>query len=214
MSLGRLLLMGLGGIAIVIASFEATTIGLNWLAGPAGNEPASDNPIQLYGDAVASTPEWQESTVFEFKGNGIAKIRGTSNLHCLTKKCKLSAKVEFGSTTAAPQGEIIVGQSFHGEHGWHLLWTPGQLYLQGEGGAQIVVPFTPVVGQTYVITTTNIKDAVQLSINGTPVSAPSSSPFTDIARDVTVGGREAPGASAGSNHFVGKVSELKIDYLH
>jgi Transposase, Mutator family len=202
----------LAGIAIVLLSFAGTTFLLNWLwntsePSMSGQQPAAGKTIITSGDAIASTSVLRDDTRFQFKGNGLARIEGTAGLKCLARKCSILATVEFGAS-APEKGDMIVSQSYIGEHGWHLLWLPGMLYLQMEGGGsnQIAAPFTPSPGQRYAIQIANEDQQVTMSIDGKIVGTTKQSPFTDIARDVTVGGRDGPSP----NYFIGAVSNLRI----
>jgi hypothetical protein len=208
---GKRMLMVLGAGVLVGAAFLATILVLNWLAptGSSSDQLLLGKPIVTTGDATTSTTSLQDGTIFELRGSGLARIDDSNRLNCLTEKCSLSVDLMFGSANANAQGEVIVGQSFAGEHGWHLLWIPGQLYLQAEGITQIVIPFTPTPGQTYRIKTMNKQSLVVMSINGNSIP-PNRSHFTDIARDVTVGGRATAGSAVGANFFVGRVSNLQI----
>jgi hypothetical protein len=206
----------LGAVAIVIVVFLVTTFILQWQSGSQGQqglrqgEPLFGKLIVLSGmsgSATASTPALRENTVFKFDGNGFARIVGSSSLKCLTQKCNLSATVEFATTTPTASGEVIVGQSTAEGGGWHLLWVPGQLILQPQGGgAQINAPFSPDVSRPYAVQIANGDRQVTMSIDGKVVGTSEPSPFTDTALDVTVGGR---GGSV-ANTFVGKISNLRI----
>jgi hypothetical protein len=201
-------MMSAGAVAIVVALFF---IILNYVAPPISFSPGDDviagKTILITGDAKASTSTLEDSTYFQFKGNGFAQIKGTAGLRCLTNKCTLSATLVFESPIPE-QYEVIFGQSYHGELGWHLLWIPGQLYLQPDGGSrsQIVVPFTPKPGEKYAIQIANSGQNIAMSIDGEIVGTSKVSPITDIARDLTIGGRGGPR----TNGFVGRVSDLRI----
>jgi hypothetical protein len=206
----RILLIALGGLCVVLVAFVGTTLVLNWLMGPpdVAGQPLLGKTIVTSGGASASTRIFQADTSFQFKGNGFARIEGTKGLNCLTHRCNLSATVEFAS--ANPSGQaVIVGQSYAGgEQGWHLIWIPGQLYLQPDGGGpnQIAAAFTPNPGERYEIDIVNKNSLVTMSINGATVGATKEAPFKDIARDLTIGGRDGPSMNA----FTGKVSHLAI----
>jgi cell wall assembly regulator SMI1 len=124
----------------------------------------------------------------------------------LTKKCGLSATLAFESPNPE-RYESIVGQFFNAVPGWHVLWTPGWLYLQPDGGGdhQIVTPFTPTVGQKYALLIANEGQQVIMSIDGKVVGSSQISPLTDVSHDVVVGGLDGD-----NNEFVGTVSDLRI----
>jgi hypothetical protein len=193
---------------VVIAAFLGTIFVLNWLEGPRLVEPLLGKIFAKVGSARVSTPALQHDTVFQFNGTGFIRIVGSSSLQCLTQKCNLSATIEFGSTDAAAIGEVIVGQSSAEGGGWHLLWVPGQLIIQPQGGGvQITAPFTPAVNHPYAIQITNDDQKIAMSIDGNIVGMiAGQSPFVDVAHDVTVGGRDG----AQMNPFVGKISGLRI----
>jgi hypothetical protein len=202
----------LGAAAIVVAAFFITNAVLNYWSGSIG--PSSDGGnvlagkmIVTSGDAITSTSTLQNDTSLRFKGKGFARIVGTSGLKCLTNKCSFSAAITFASATP-DKYEVIFGQSYNGERGWHLLWIPGQLYLQPDGGDsnQIVVPFTPKPDQEYTIQLVNSSRGATMSIDGKVVGASNHSPMTDIARDITVGGRDG----SSTNGFAGGVSDLRM----
>jgi hypothetical protein len=204
-----------GAAAVVVISFCVTTLALNYWSGSSDGSgppgPSGDvlagKAIATSGDATASTLAVQDDTLFQFKGNGFARINGTSGLKCLTNKCSFAATVTFTSATP-DKYEIILGQSFNGELGWHLLWTPGALYLQPDGGGkgQIVVPFTPRPEQKYLIDVVNTGQEIKMSIDGKVVGTSNQSPMTDIVRDVTVGGRDG----TVTNGFAGTVSDFRM----
>jgi peptidoglycan/LPS O-acetylase OafA/YrhL len=201
----RTTIISAGAVVIVVTLFYIALSSVEPV-GP-GDDVIAGNTIVTSGDATASTPILYDSTTFQFKGNGFAQIKRTAGLKCLTNKCTLSATMVFGSSIP-DQYEVIFGQSYHGERGWHLLWTPGQLYLQPDGGgnSQIIVPFTPKPGERYAIQIVNSDQGVTISIDGNVVGTSRVSPMTDIVRDLTIGGREGPR----SNGFVGSVSNLRV----
>jgi hypothetical protein len=204
--------MWAGAVAIVIAAFLITNAVLNYFSGSIG--PSSDvgnvlagKTIITSGDATASTLTLHDNTDLRFKGSGFARIVGTSGLKCLTNRCSFSTTIAFASATPEKY-EVIFGQSYSGERGWHLLWIPGRLYLQPDGGdsSQIVVPFTPKPDQKYAIEVANSGSGVTVSIDGNVVGTSKQSPMTDIARDVTIGGRDG----ASTNGFAGSITDARL----
>jgi hypothetical protein len=217
----RTLLFTLAGAVIVVTSFVATTFILNWLSvagdGSASSrdQPALGKEITIIGDAGASTPILQADTSFNFRGDGLARIEDTSGLRCLTNKCSFSVAVEFPGSKPdkSDHYEVIIGQTYAGEAGWHLLWTTGGLYIQPDGGGsikQMTIPFFPTPGEKYVIEVMSGESQVSMVVNGKIVDTNSQSPFTDIARPLTVGGREGPEPTY---LFAGKISNLRITSL-
>lgn len=207
MSVGSLSLKVLGGLMIVAASFGGTTALLNWLSSDR-EQAALGKPLVITGSAAASTPVLQDATKFQFDGKGFVTIEGTADLQCATNKCGVSLVADFTSSNAG-SGEILVGQSYAGEHGWHLLWIPGQLILQPDGGGnQIASSFSPTIGQQYKIEITNASNGVSMLVNDKEVALNKNTPFTNIARNITVGGR----AGAAMNGFVGNIHDLKITH--
>jgi hypothetical protein len=137
----------LAGMAIVLLSSAGTTFILNWLwntseSSISGQQPADGKAIITSGDASASTSVLQDDTRFQFKGNGLARIEGTAGLKCLASKCSILATVEFG-LSAPEKGDMIVSQSYLGEHGWNLLWLPSPI-----GGWRQQPNRRPIYGET------------------------------------------------------------------
>ena len=201
------------GLAVVVISFLGTTLILDrlWpyvaLPEPSdGENLLAGKKIVTYGDAIASTAIFQKDTEFRFGGHGFARIDGTANLKCLTKKCGVAATVVFNSPNPEKY-EAIVGQFFNAVPGWHVLWIPGRLYLQPDGGGdhQIAAPFTPIAGKKYALLIANDGRQVTMSIDGKVVGSSQLSPLTDVSQDVTVGG-----LNGDNNEFVGTVSDLRI----
>jgi hypothetical protein len=216
----------IGAVVLTVIAFWVTLYALNrWSAPPvsvcsdavrsSGNsaeERESDNALAgkqiiTCGNAAVSSSVLEDKTEFRFKGRGFARIEGTSGLKCLTNRCGFSVTVTFPSPTPETY-QIIIGQSINGQPGWHLLWTPGQLYLQADSSVknQIVVPFTPDLGVGYQIELTNSNDGVTMLINHKIVARSEQSPLTDIERDVTVGGRDG----YPTNGFIGSVTNLRL----
>jgi hypothetical protein len=69
----------------------------------------------------------------------------------------------------------------------------GRLVLQSEGSTNpLAVPFVPKPGQRYKIDVARDDQEVTMSIDGMVTSRSRDIPFTDLARDVTIGGRPGP----------------------
>ena len=116
------------------------------------------------------------------------EIQNTNGLQCLKFNCSFSLALTFASTPATTQ--LIIGQSVFGELGWHLLWTGGGLLLQTDGGANpLAAPFAPKPGQRYKIDLVRDEHEVKLSVDDVVLAKSSTLPFTDLARNVTIGGR-------------------------
>ena len=210
MSVGSVSLKVLGGLVIVAISFGGTKALLDWLS-PDREQLGLGRPLAITGSAVASTTVLQDATKFQFDGKGYVTIEGTADLPCATIKCGVSLVADFTSSSAG-SGEILVGQSFAGEHGWHLAWIPGQLVLQSDGGGnQITSSFSPTIGQQYKIEIINASDGVRMLVDGKEADSNKNlpTPFTNIARNITVGGRAGPIM----NGFVGNIYDMRITRL-
>jgi hypothetical protein len=108
---------------------------------------------------------------------------------------------------AAGELQLIIGQSFSGENGWHLLLVKGRLMLQREGGSnELAAPFTPKPGQRYKVEIVRDDRGTSVSVDGVVLAKGEVLPFTDIARNLTIGGRAGPHRAA----FTGAVSEVRI----
>ncbi len=187
---GSIMLKIIGGVGVAVLSFWATLRFLDYF--PAGfpfGETGSNYAITMFGNATSSAPYLAKTTRLQFRGGGYAQIQDTKGLLCRTFLCNFSMSVEFsGPTPSSPQ--LIVGQSYSGERGWHLLLAGGQLVLQIDGGEQqIAASFAPDKGRRYVIDILSSTQEVKLSVDGVVIVTGKSQLFTDINRDITIGGR-------------------------
>jgi hypothetical protein len=179
----------LSGAALVALSFWLTLQALEYLQSQW--EPVGSNIILTYGDASASTISFGKDAKFRFPGNGYVELQDTRGLQCRTFNCSFSLAVSFAPIQADPQ--FIIGQSFDGQPGWHLLLGGGRLVLMTEGGTNLVgTPFVPKPGQRYQIDLARDDHEVTMSVDGTVAAKSKDIPFTDLARDVTIGGRPGP----------------------
>jgi hypothetical protein len=199
------LLRSAAGVGIIILSFWLTLLLLR----PSSTEPIRSKVILIYGDTSSSNLFLDESSTLQFAGAGHAELQDTNALKCLELHCYFSLKVSFGSA-ASSETRLIVGQSRAGESGWHLLWAAGRLVLQTEGGAnQIDALFEPKVGQRYKIEISQQEHDVRLAVDGIALTSGKTSPLTDTPRNITFGGRPAPG----SMPFIGSVTDVQIKRL-
>jgi hypothetical protein len=179
----------LSGAGLFALSFWLTLQALEYFQSQW--EPIRSNIILTYGDASASTIAFGTDAKFKFPGNGYVEIQNTRGLQCRTFNCSFSLSVTFAPIQADPQ--FIIGQSFDGQKGWHLLLGGGRLVLQSEGSTNpLTIPFVPKPGQRYKIDVARDDQEVTMSIDGTLTSRSRDIPFTDLARDVTIGGRPGP----------------------
>jgi hypothetical protein len=155
-------------------------------------EPIDSNIILTFGDASASTVAFSKDARFKFPGiNGYVEIQNTNGLQCQKFNCSFSLALTFASTQSDPQ--LIIGQSVYGEIGWHLLWTGGRLLLQTDGGANaLAAPFAPKPGRRYKIDIVRDELEVKLSVDDVVLAKSNTLPFTDLPRNVTIGGRSGP----------------------
>jgi hypothetical protein len=197
-------LKGLGGAALIALSFWLTLQGLDYFQ--SSWEQIRSNTILTFGDASSSAASLTDGVVLQFPGNGYVEIQNTKSLQCLKFKCRFSLAVDFGPTPA-PHTQLIIGQSFYGEIGWHLIFDAGRLLLQADGGGNNTsAPFNPKPSQRYRIDINRTDQEVSLAVDNVVVAKSKEMPFTDTARDLSIGGR------AGSIRLplAGTVSEVQI----
>ena len=179
----------LGGAALAALSFWVTLHAIEYFQ--SRWEPIRSSTILTFGDAFASAITFNSGAKFQFPGIGYVQIQDTKALHCHKFKCSFSLAVSFSPSKTDPQ--LIIGQSYYGEIGWHLLWSAGHLLLQTDGGANsLAVPFVPKVGQRYKIDIARDDDEVKLSVDDVVLGRSKQIPFTDLGRDLTIGGRAGP----------------------
>ena len=180
----------LAGAGVFALSFWLTLLAMDYFESPW--DPILSNPISSFGDASSSTPTLTDDSQFRFPGNGYVEIGDTKTLQCLRFDCKFSLKVAFGSSPISDT-QLIIGQSSLNEPGWHLLFAGGRLILQTDGGSkELAAALAPKVGQSYKFDIVRDQNTVRLSVDGVVVAEGQVSPFTDIARDLTIGGRPGP----------------------
>jgi hypothetical protein len=194
-----------GGAALIALSFWTTLQVIEYFQ--SSWQPIRSDIILTFGDASASSIYLTDSTKFQFGGYGYALIQGTNGLQCLKYRCKFSLAVTFAPVMADPQ--LIIGQSFQGETGWHLFLTGGgrRLLLQTDGGAnELAAPFSMKPGQSYKIGIARDDQGTRLSVDDLVVAKSSAIPFTDLARNLTLGGREGPVA----HQLMGTITHVQI----
>jgi hypothetical protein len=193
----------LSGAGLIALSFWLTLHAMEYFQSQW--EQVRSNAILTFGDASASAISFNEYTKFQFSGNGYAQIQDTKSLQCLKFKCSFSLMATFAPSQSSPQ--LIIGQSFNGEPGWHLLVGGGRMVLLPDGGnMEVAASFTPELGQRYKIDITRDEQEVRLSVNDIVVAKSRSMPFTELARDLTIGGRPGPSMFA----FAGTISDVQI----
>jgi hypothetical protein len=196
----------LAGAGVFALSFWLTLLVLDHPQSPW--EPIRSNPILTFGDASSSSRTLTDGVTFRFGGNGYAEIENTQGLQCLKYECRFSLTVAFAPLPAELQ--LIIGQSFSGENGWHLLLVKGRLMLQREGGSnELAAPFIPKPGQRYKLEIARDDRGTSVSVDGVVLVKGEVLPFTDIARNLTMGGRPGPTTAA----LTGAVSEVEISRL-
>jgi hypothetical protein len=179
----------LSGAGLVALSFWLTLQAFEYFQSQW--EPISSNIILTYGDASASTIAFDKHAKFKFPGNGYVELQNTRGLQCRTFNCSFSLVVAFAPIQSDPQ--FIIGQSFQGQPGWHLLLGGGRLVLLTENSTNpLAVPFVPKPGQRYKIDIARDDHEVTMMVDDVTVAKSRAIPFTDLARDVTVGGRPGP----------------------
>jgi hypothetical protein len=195
----------LAGAAVFALSFWLTLLAMDQLEPVSPWDPNRSNPIATFGDASTTGRVLADDVTFRFGGNGYAEIEGTDGLQCLKYECKFSLMAAFAPLP--PPVQLIIGQSFSGENGWHLLLVGERLVLQIEGGTiNLDGPFTPKPGQRYKMEIARDGKGARVSVDGVVVVKGDVLPFTDIARNLTIGGRPGPNTSGLS----GAVSEVSI----
>ena len=193
----------LGGLGLSALSFWLTLQAMEYFQSPW--EPIRPPVILTFGDALASAISLTKDTKFQFPGNGYVELQNTKGLQCLKFKCNFSLTVAFGPIKTAPQ--FVIGQSSPDEAGWHLLWSEGRLVMQTDGGAvELAAAFSPKPGQRYKLDIATDEQGFKLSVDDAVVARSKSAPFTDLARDVTIGGRAGPNQQA----FTGAITEVRI----
>jgi hypothetical protein len=193
----------LSGAGLVALSFWLTLQAMEYFRSQW--EPIRSNTVLTFGDASASAINLTDHTKFSFPGNGYVQIEDTQRLQCLKFKCNFSLAVTFAPTQSIPQ--LIIGQSFAGELGWHLLVGGGRMVLLPDGGAiEVAAAFNPTLGQRYKIDIVRDEQEVKLSVNDIVVAKSTAMPFTDLARDLTIGGRSGQHGFP----FAGTVSDVQI----
>jgi hypothetical protein len=91
--------------------------------------------------------------------------------------------------TAAP-AQMVLGQSFSGTPGWHLLFTGGDLDLQTDGGiTRIVAAFRPERRAEYKIDVITDEEGCRIAIDAAVIAKGKVRPFVDVNRNLTIGGR-------------------------
>jgi hypothetical protein len=171
-------------------------------------EPIRSNNILTFGDASSSSRSLTDGVTFRFGGNGYAEVEDTKGLQCLKFECRFALTVAFAPMPADLQ--LIIGQSFEGENGWHLLFFRDRMILQREGGTiELAAPFAPKPGQRYKIEIARADQGARVSVDGVVLMKGDVLPFTDIARNLTIGGRAGPNTGA----LTGAVSEVDISRL-
>lgn len=192
----------LGCVGLGALSFWLTLHGMEYFQSPL--EPIRSKVILTFGEASASAIYLTKDTKFEFR-NGYAEIQDTKELQCRKFKCNFSLAVTFAPIASNTQ--LIIGQSFLGDASWHLLWHVGRLLLRTEDGAvELAAPFNPTPGQRYKIDIAQSEREVSLSVDGIVVAKSTSVPFTDLARNLTIGGRAGPITLA----LAGSITDLHI----
>ena len=193
----------LGGLGLSALSFWLSLLAMEYFQ--SRWEPIRPPVILTFGDALASAISLTKDTKFQFRGNGYVELQDTRGLQCLTFKCNFSLSVAFGPIKTTPQ--FLIGQSFPGEAGWHLRWGDGRLVLQTDGDAvELAAAFSPKPGQRNKIDIAPDEQGFKLSVDDAVVARSKSVPFTDLARDVTIGGRAGPNQQA----FTGAITEVQI----
>jgi hypothetical protein len=194
----------LAGAAVFALSFWLTLLVMDQFEPASPWEPIRSNPILTFGDASSSARALSDSVTLRFLGSGYAEIEDTKNLQCFKYDCKFSLTVAFSPMPV--QQQFIVGQSFVGEPGWHLLLLDGRLVLQTDGGMrQLEAAFSPKPGQRYKIDIEHIGEA-RIAVDDVVLARHPVVPFADIARNVTIGGRPGPSPLA----MTGAVSNVEI----
>jgi hypothetical protein len=178
----------LGGVGVIALSFSLTLVGIEYLRSPLEHL----RPIILtFGDASASAITLSEGTRLQFPGQGYVQLQDTKDLRCRKFSCHLSLAVTFGPTRADLQ--FIVGQSHPAEAGWLLMSGGGHLVLQTEHAEiRLGAPFSPKLGQRYKIDIVRDEQEVKLSVDDMELVRSRQVPLTDLARDLTIGGRPGP----------------------
>jgi hypothetical protein len=196
----------LAGAGLFALSFWLTLQAMDYFQSPW--EPIRSNAIATYGEASSSGRSFTDSVTFRFLGDGYAEVEDTNELQCLKFECRFSLVVAFAPTQAGQQ--LIIGQSFVAENGWHLLLVGGSLVLQREGGSiELAAPFTPKPGQRYKIDIARADRGVRISVDDVVLVSGDVVPFTDIARNLTIGGRAGPSQVP----LTGAVSDVEVARL-
>jgi hypothetical protein len=184
-----LVLKILAGAAVFAVSFWLTLLVLDHPQSPW--DPIRSNAILTFGDAWSSARTLSDGVTLRFLGNGYAEIDGTKDLQCFKYECKFSLTVAFAPTQVDQQ--FIVGQSFMGEPGWHLLLLGERLVLQTDGGMrQLDAAFSPKPGQRYKVDIAHADQEARIAVDGVVLARHPVLPFADIPRNVTIGGRAGP----------------------
>jgi hypothetical protein len=189
-------------VALIAASFWLTLEAIDhyrptW-------QPISSNKILTFGKASASPPALTPDTKFQFAGSGYIEIQGTEGLRCLTFRCHFTLMVTFYPTNANPQ--LILGQSNGGEDGWHLLFDGGRLLMQSGADNIVIVAFHPTPMQPFKFDIVRGGQETRFSIDDVIMTRTYANPFTDIAQNLTLGGRAGPTQLS----FTGAVSDVQI----
>ena len=194
----------LGGLALIVLSFWLTLQGLEHFQSEW--EPIRSKIILTFGDSSVSEISLTKNTKFRYGGYGYVELQDTKGLECRKFKCNFSLAIAFAPIQANPQ--FIIGQSYQGEAGWHLMWGGvGRLVLQTEGGAiELSAPFNPKPGQRYSIEIARDEQEVKLSVDDVVATKSKAVPFTDLARDLTIGGRAGPVPHS----FAGTITDVQI----
>jgi hypothetical protein len=181
----------IAGTAVFALSFWLTLLAMNQFEPASPWEPLRSNAILTFGDASSSARTLSDGVTLRFLGNGYAEIDGTKDLQCFKYECKFSLTVAVSPTQVEQQ--FIVGQSFMGEPGWHLLLLGERLVLQTDGGMrQLDTAFSPKPGQRYKVDIEHAEHEARIAVDGVVLARHPVVPFADLARNVTIGGRAGP----------------------
>lgn len=205
---GSLALKIVVGAGLFVSAFWLTLLVMDQFEPASPWQPIRSNAILTFGDASSSARTLTDSVSFRFLGKGHAEVEDTKGLRCRENQCRFSLIIAFAPQPADLQ--LIIGQSFAGEYGWHLLLIGGRLVLQTEAGAvELAAPFAPKPGQRYKIEIARAGGGVTVSVDGVALMQGDVVPFSDIARNLTIGGRDGPIPA----NLTGTVSNVEIAKL-
>lgn len=193
----------------ITANFIASTLRPYLLGEHASEQSVVEGlGLEAFGNARISAPEVLPDTSMIFDGNGYVVIKNADVFPCgPLSPCVIALDVKFDKAVPSEPAGLLIGQSYFGHPGWHLLHTAGQLLIQRDGGSdQLAVKWKPP--RDHFVHVEVRFDGIVLSLwaDGEKLGQAKLQPFISTKQEITLGGR--PGNVP--IHFVGEIRNVKI----